>query len=144
MVSLRSRVASWLAVAVIAFPATNASATDLRVAMQYGLTYLPLMIMKEDALVEKHARRLGVEDLNVEWGRFASGSVMNDALLSGRLDIVPARVSAYLTLWSKTAGTPNAVIGLCSLNSLPLFLNTRDPRIHELKDLSSGDKIALP
>jgi NitT/TauT family transport system substrate-binding protein len=69
---------------------------------------------------------------------------MNDALLSGRLDIVPASVPAFLTLWSKTKGTDNAVVGICSLSSLPLFLNTRNPNLKTVRDLSTGDKIAVP
>lgn len=128
----------------LSFGAANgAEVRELKVAIQFGLTYLPLMIMREDGLIEKHARKLGLGDLKVEWGRFASGGVMNDALLSGRLDIVPAGVPAFLTLWNKTNGTANAIIGICALNSLPLFLNTRNPSVKSVKDFSDGDKIAM-
>jgi NitT/TauT family transport system substrate-binding protein len=119
-------------------------AAELKIATQFGLTYLPLLIMQQDRLIEKHAQKSGAGDITVEWGQFASGSVMNDALLSGRLNIVPASVPAFLTLWSKTKDTSNAVIGICALNSLPLFMNTRNPRVKSVSDLSASDKIALP
>src|SRR3954470_6011546 len=66
-------------------PAT-AEPNTLKAAKQYGLSYLPLMIMEDQKLVEKHAAALGLGDLKVQWLTLGGPSAMNDALLSGGLD----------------------------------------------------------
>ena len=76
-------------VAVIALTASAAAAgevTELRVAKQYGLGYLQMMVMEEMKLVEKHTKAAGLGDVKVNWSTFRSSDVMNDALLSGNLD----------------------------------------------------------
>ena len=58
----------------------RAETSEIHVAQQYGISYLPLMLMEEQKLIEKHARANGIPDLTVGWAKFAGGSVMNDAL----------------------------------------------------------------
>ena len=65
-------------------PAAFAEMSEIKVAQQYGISYLPLMIMEEQKLIEKQAKVLGV-DVAVGWARFAGGNVMNDALLSNSM-----------------------------------------------------------
>ena len=61
----------------------RAELAEINVAQQYGISYLPLMLMEEQKLIEKHAKAAGV-DVKVGWAKFAGGNVMNDALLSGQ------------------------------------------------------------
>lgn len=51
----------WLAAAALLLGiATGAQAQEVRVARQFGIAYIPLMIMQDQQLIEKHAARLGV------------------------------------------------------------------------------------
>src|SRR2546430_1858687 len=43
----------------------RAELTEITVAQQYGISYLPLMLMEEQKLIEKHARANGIPDLKV-------------------------------------------------------------------------------
>ncbi|WP_020656963.1 ABC transporter substrate-binding protein [Massilia niastensis] len=123
--------------------ASRAEVAELKIAEQYGISYLPLMIMEEQKLVEKHATAAGIPNLKVSWAKFAGGNVMNDALLSDSLHFAAGGVAPLVTLWAKTQ-TNYGVKAVAALNSMPLYLNTRNPNVKTIKDLSGKDKIALP
>jgi sulfonate transport system substrate-binding protein len=120
-----------------------AEAKTLRLAQQYGLTYLAFMVMERDRLVEKNAAAAGLGDVKVEWSTLASGNVMNDALLSGSIDFASTGVPPFLTLWAKSRGNLD-VKGVAAYNALPLILVTRNPDIRTIRDFTPDDKIALP
>ncbi len=122
---------------------SRAEVSELKVAAQYGISYLPLMIMEDQKLVERHAKAAGTPDLKVTWAKFAGGNVMNDALLSGSLHFASGGVGPLVTLWAKTKGTYD-VKAAVAMNSMPLYLNTRNPAVKSLKDFTEKDKIALP
>lgn len=124
-------------------PAHSESAT-LAIAKQYGLGYLQMIVMQDQHLIEKQAKALGLGDIKVNWSTFRSADVMNDALLSGNLNIAALGVPGLATIWSKTKGTPVEVKGLAGMNLAPLLLNTRNPNIKSLKDFTAQDKIAVP
>ena len=115
---------------------------EIKVAQQYGISYLPLMIMEERKLIEKQAKANGV-DVTVGWAKFAGGNVMNDALLSGSLQFASGGVGPLITIWARTRGNLD-VKAVAAINSMPLFLNTRNPAVKTIKDFSDKDKIALP
>ena len=120
----------------------RAEMAEINVAQQYGISYLPLMIMEDQKLIEKHAKAAGV-DVKVGWAKFAGGNVMNDALLSNSLQFASGGVGPLLTLWSRTKGNLD-VKAVGAINSMPLYLNTRNPNVKSLKDFTDKDKIALP
>jgi sulfonate transport system substrate-binding protein len=122
----------------------RADMTEIKIARQYGVSYLPLMIMQDQKLLEKHAAQLGIPNLKVSWVEFAGGNVMNDALLSDSLQIASGGVAPLVLLWSRTHGTPLEVKSLAAINSMPLLLNTTNPAVKTVKDFSGKDKIALP
>jgi NitT/TauT family transport system substrate-binding protein len=126
-----------------AFAALSARAepTEIRIAKQYGLGYLQLIVMEDQKLVEKHAKAQGLGDVNVTWATFRSSDVMNDALLSGSVDFVCLGPTGIATIWAKTGGQVKAVTGL---NFIPLQLNTRSDHIKGIRDFTDKDKIALP
>jgi NitT/TauT family transport system substrate-binding protein len=134
-------------VACVALVSTSisafAEASKLRVAKQYGLGYLQLMVMEERKLIEKHATAAGLGDITVDWGTFRSSDVMNDALISRNLDFACLGLPGLITIWSKTRGNYD-VRGVAGLNVLPLILNVRDPAIGSLKDFKEEHRIALP
>jgi NitT/TauT family transport system substrate-binding protein len=121
----------------------RAEVREVRIAQQFGIGYLPLIVMKHDQLVEKAAAKEGVPGLKVTWAQFGAGNSMNDALLSGNLDFPSGGVGPLLTIWSKTKGHQD-IRGVAALNSMPLYLVTTDPKVKTIKDFTDDDKIALP
>ena len=130
------------ALSLSVLPAANAEVSEIHVSRQYGISYLPLMIMEDQKLIEKHAKAAGV-DVKVEWSKFASGAVMNDALLSGNLQFASGGVAPFTTLWAKTRSNLD-VKAVAAINSMPLYLVTNNPKVKTLKDFTDKDKIALP
>ncbi|HVS23186.1 MAG TPA: ABC transporter substrate-binding protein [Gammaproteobacteria bacterium] len=107
-----------------------------------GVGFLPLLVMKERGLIEKHAAALGVTDLRVRWLDLGGPAVMNDALLSGSVDFIAAGPPAFITLWDRTRGGAD-VRGLAAIASLPMYLDTTAVRLKSLEDLGAQDKIAV-
>jgi len=138
-------LAAVLSIALLAGLAGSALAETctVRLAKQFGIGYLPLIVMETRMLIEKHCHEAGLGDIHVEWAKFASGAVMNDALLSGTLDFASGGITPLVTIWAKTKGNLN-VKGVAALNSMPLFLNSVNPRVKTIRDFTSADKIALP
>jgi NitT/TauT family transport system substrate-binding protein len=137
----RCRIAAAAALFALAAVA-RAEMTELKVAEQYGISYLPLMIMEDQKLIEKHAKAAG-QEVTVGWAKFAGGNVMNDALLSGSLQFASGGVGPLVTIWSRTRGNLD-VKGVAAINSMPLLLNTRNPAVRTIKDFTEKDRIALP
>ncbi len=141
---LKQLWAASLAAVVIGAPlGAQAEVSELKVAAQYGISYLPLMIMEDQKLIEKHAKDAGIPALQVSWSKFAGGNVMNDALLSNSLHFASGGVGPLVTLWAKTRGNYD-IKAVSALNSMPLLLVSRNPNVKTIKDLTERDKIALP
>jgi NitT/TauT family transport system substrate-binding protein len=121
-----------------------AQVPEIRFARQFSMGYLQFNIMEHHHLLEKHAKAAGVGDIKVVWATFNSPAAMNDALLSGSVDIVSGGVPGLLTIWARTQGSANAVKGITAFSSQPILLNTSNPKIKGLTDYSEKDKIALP
>jgi sulfonate transport system substrate-binding protein len=123
--------------------AAHAEVSKIAVAREYGISYLPLMIMQDHHLIEKQAAARGVKDLKVDWIKFAGGNVMNEALLSGSLQFASGGVAPMVIAWARTREN-YGIKGVAALNSMPLYLNTDNPDVKTIKDFSSKDKIGLP
>ena len=121
----------------------HAEQAELRVAKQYGLGYLQMMVMEDQKIVEKNAKAAGLGTIKVTWATFRSSDVMNDALLSSNVDFVCLGIPGIATIWAKTKGGLE-VKAASGFNFLPLQLNTRNPNIKSIRDLTDKDKIALP
>lgn len=106
-----------------------------------GFGFLPLHMMKEHKLIEKHAEKAG-QKVTINWANIGGPSVMIDALLSGSADFISAGPPSFLLLWDRTKGTAN-VKGVASISSMPMFLNARAPHLKSIDDLKDGDKIAV-
>jgi len=141
MQMFRRLVVLALATAMLS-PAAYAELAEINVAQQYGIGYLSLMVMEEQKLIEKHAKAAGL-DVKVGWAKFAGGNVMNDALLSGSLQFASGGVGPFVTLWSRTKGNLD-VKAVSAINSMPLYLNTRNPNVKSIRDFTEKDRIALP
>jgi NitT/TauT family transport system substrate-binding protein len=137
----------WLAAALCVtcgFALTaHAEQAELRVAKQYGLGYLQMMVLEDQKIVERNAKAAGLGDIKLTWATFRSSDVMNDALLSANVDFVCLGIPGIATIWAKTKGGLE-VKAASGFNFLPLQLNTRNPNIKSIRDLTDKDKIALP
>jgi NitT/TauT family transport system substrate-binding protein len=132
-----------LALVVALFPAlARAEVSVVRIGIQPGMTYLALNVMNREKMLEHRAQDDGNE-LKVEWIVSSNGSVLNDGVLSGNIDIAGTGIPAFVTLWAKGRGTVNAK-GIAAYGSLPGMLISRNPNVHSIKDFTDADRIAVP
>ena len=122
----------------------QAAETQIHVTRQYGLPYIPLMVMEHQQLFEKHLKRLGVGDAKVNWATMSTTTATVDGLLSGNVDFASSGITGLLTMWDKTQGTSNEVKGISGISSFPYPLVTSNPAVKTLKDFSEKDRIAVP
>ena len=138
---LKSLAAAALIVVATA-TAPRAEMSEVTIAQQFGVAFLPLMLMERDGLIEKHAKAAGIE-VKTNWQKVAGPSVINDGLLSGTVHFGTVGAPSLITLWSKTKGNVG-IKGMAAITSYPLYFVTRNPDLKSLKDLSQKDKIAVP
>ena len=114
----------------------------ISIAQQFGIGYLILDVVRDQQLIEKHGKAQGLE-ITVDWNSISGATAMNEALLTGALDVVSAGVPPMLTVWDRTKGKQN-VKAIAALGSMPNYLLTNNPNIKTLKDFSDKDRIAVP
>ncbi|CAG2134247.1 ABC transporter substrate-binding protein [Cupriavidus plantarum] len=136
------RAAVSMLVAGLALTANAHAEGRIRIAEQFGVVYLLLNVARDQQLIEKHGKQQGV-DVKVEWTQLSGGSAVNDALLSGSIDIAGAGVGPLLTLWDRTHGKQN-VKGVASLGNFPYYLVSNNPKVKTIADFTDKDRIALP
>ena len=58
--SIARRMRSFIAITLlVCAPCARAEVSEVRIAQQFGVAYLPLMVIKKFGLIEKHAERSG-------------------------------------------------------------------------------------
>jgi NitT/TauT family transport system substrate-binding protein len=134
---------------LVAMPALARAAmaqevSTITLIKQHGLPYLPLMLMEEHRLVEKHAERLGVANLKTDYRTLGGTQSLVDALIAGQMNFGIVGVPGLATLWDKTAGTPNEVRALCAAQAMPFILVCNRPEVKSIKDFKESDRIAVP
>ncbi len=107
-----------------------------------GIAFLPLLVMEKQKSIEKHAAELGHKSLKVSYVNLGGAAVAIDALLSGATHLHAAGPPSFLFLWDRTRGTTD-VTGIAAMTSLPGYLNTTNPNIKSLRDVTEKDRIAL-
>ena len=136
------QLAAALGLAALVAAAPAHAEGRLRIAQQFGLTYLLLNVAQDQKLIEKHGKQLGVP-VDVEWLQLSGGNAVNDALLSGSIDVAGAGVGPLLTIWDRTAGRQN-VKGVASLGNFPYYLVSTNPNVKTIADFTDKDRIGLP
>lgn len=111
-------------------------------AYQNGWAYTPLRVMQTQDLVQKHAKKLGI-DLNVSFKNLGSPGVIRDSMISGDIQFGAVGVPTLISLADKTNMEWKAVGNIVSL---PMALNTTLPAetTKTICDIGIEDKIALP
>ncbi|GAB2707370.1 MULTISPECIES: ABC transporter substrate-binding protein [Comamonas] len=120
----------------------QAAEGQLRIAQQYGIVYLLLNVAQDQQFIEKQGKAQGV-DIKVSYLQFSGGPAVNDALLSGNVDIAGAGVAPLFTLWDRTRGKQN-VKGVASLGNFPYYLVSNNPQVKTIADFTDKDRIATP
>ena len=123
--------------------AARAEVDTVRIAKQWGLAWMPFVLMERDRIIERRAAEAGLGAVKVEWVTFSGGNVMNDALLSGNLDYATTGIPGFLILWDR-ARAVLPVRAVSGFGSLPFALLTRSPQVKTLADFTSANRIALP
>jgi NitT/TauT family transport system substrate-binding protein len=128
----------------LAAASAAAQTPEIRLARQFSMGYLQFNVMEHQQLIEKHARALGLPEVKVSWVTFNGPAAVNEALLSGSVDIAAGGMPGLLVLWARTKGTPLEVRGISAMSSQPFLLNTRNPGINTVADFTAQDRIAVP
>jgi NitT/TauT family transport system substrate-binding protein len=116
---------------------------EIVIAPQFGLAYLPLHVIKNQKLLEKHLAKAGLPNTKVGWAQTTGGAAANEALISGNMHVVSGGVGPLLTIWDKTRGNAD-VKGIGCFDATALYCNTINPAVKTLKDFTDKDRIAMP
>lgn len=123
--------------------AVATEAPQLRLAVQFGIVYLPLLVMQEQRLIETAAEAAHLPVPQVTWRQFSGGAAMNDALISGSLDFGAAGVPPILVAWDRTRANLG-IRAVAPLASLPSELLTNRAGVATVADFNASDRIAVP
>jgi NitT/TauT family transport system substrate-binding protein len=123
-------------------PAAARAEGEIRIAEQFGIVYLLLNVVRDQHLIEKYGKQAGI-DIKVDWTQMSGGAAINDALLSGSIDIASAGVGPLLTIWDRTHGRQN-VKAIASLGNFPYYLVSNNPNVKSIADFTAKDRIAVP
>jgi NitT/TauT family transport system substrate-binding protein len=143
VIALRLLTAAAFAAAAAVTSPLHAEVNELRIARQYGISFIQFMVMEDQRLIEKHAQQAGLGNVKVIYRQMTSAGAANDALLSGQLDLVGTGIPSVVLLWEKTRGTLG-VKALVAANSVPQYLLTRNPTVRSIQDFTDRDRIAVP
>ena len=121
----------------------QAEVSTVRISRQFGLPYLPMIVIEAQRLIEKHGKAAGV-DVAAEWSQRAGPAADLDALLAGQADFIGPGIPTLATVWDKTSGTPQEIRALIAMQSMPYVLVTRNADVKTIADFTDKDKIALP
>jgi NitT/TauT family transport system substrate-binding protein len=136
-------MAAGLAAAFGAAHPAIAETDTVRIARQYSLAALPLMVIEKRKLLEKRAIAAGLDQVKVQWlVPDKSGAV--DTLLNGNADLAPVSVGHFLAAWDRKLGTPQEMRALAPLVRVPYVLVTRNAAIKTIRDFTDRDRIAVP
>lgn len=132
-----------LAISFCGTQSARSETEKLRIAQQFGVGYLPLIVANEKGFVEEEARKLGIKPPAIEWLRLSGAAAMNEALISGGLDFATAGITPMILTWDKTRSTAK-IIGVAALGSMANVLTTSNPNVKTIADFTTTDRIALP
>lgn len=132
-----------LGLPIAAAAPAQAEVSTLRMSIQPSFAFLQLYVLQHEHYIEKAAADLGIADLKVEWPQLSGDAAVNDALLSGAVDVVCGGAPGFLSLWDKTWQTPQEVRAVTAMGHFDLLLNTRLDRVQSIKDFTPTDRIAM-
>ena len=129
--------------AMLAAVPSRAEVTEVRIGIQFGLIYLPVLVADAQGFFAEQAKKAGLPDFKVTVQRFSGSPAITDAVLSGNIDIGAFGSPGLLIAWEKTKGHQD-VAGLAALGANAFILETNKPQIKSLADFGDNDQIAVP
>ena len=100
--------------------------------------------MRDDADIPVPViQRLGQRQQRIQQNLGGVRAGLNEALLSGSVDIGAGGIGPLLTIWDKTR-TSLGVRAIAALDRSTLILNTNNPTVRTLADFTARDRIAVP
>jgi NitT/TauT family transport system substrate-binding protein len=135
------RAAGAFGVVFLALICHGASAQDdsatIAIGYQRGLAYLPVILMDQQHLFEKHAARLGIKTA-AEYRLLGGPAPIVDGLLGGALQGGVVGTPSAILLTDKTKDIK--LIG--SMGNFPMLFMTKSPGLKTVADIGPQDKIA--
>ncbi len=119
-----------------------AAAKPVTIAIQYGYAYLPVVVAEKLGLFAKAAASAAVADRTFSIQKISGAPAINDALISGSVDIGAYGLPGMLIAAEKTRGSID-IRGLAGLVAGDNGLYTNDPAIRSLADFKPPDRIAV-
>src|SRR5580700_10877129 len=135
--------ALFAACAMLAAAPARAEVNEVRIGIQYGLIYLPVVVADAQGFFAIEAKKAGLPDLKVTVQRFSGSPAITDAVLSGNIDVGAFGTPGLLIAWEKTKGHQK-VAGLAALGANSFVLMTNKPDIKTVADFGDNDQIAVP
>jgi NitT/TauT family transport system substrate-binding protein len=124
-------------------PAAAQEMREVRIAIQFGIAYAPFLVAEKHDLIGRHAKAAGLGAVKTTIARFSGAPAVNDALLSGNVDLGSYGTTGFITAWDRSRGSVN-VKGLCNIAVMPSVMNAIRPGLKRLGDLTQDDRIAVP
>lgn len=119
---------------------TGDGTSQVNIAYQYGLAYAPVIIAKEQGLIEKAYEEATGKQLTVTWNQMSSGADINTAFVSGSINV------GFMGIAPAITGVANQVgyKVFTGLSGQEHGMMTSNPDIKTIGDLVGSDKqIAL-
>ncbi len=114
---------------------SSAAAEEITINYQSSIGYAPLLVMRDLKLIESEYSG----DIKVNWVEMSNGAEVNEALISGSLDVgsmgVPVAVTGIM------AGSPYKIA--FGLAAQPYAILSNKPEIKKLSDIGPEDQIAI-
>ncbi|MGN0078470.1 MAG: ABC transporter substrate-binding protein [Coriobacteriales bacterium] len=118
----------------------SGESASLGVAYQYGLSYAPVVIAKEQGLIEAAYKEACGGELSIEWNQMSSGADINTGISSGSIQVGFMGLGPAIT--GIATGLDYRVFSNISGQEHGLMSN--DPKVKGLEDLiGSSKQIAL-
>ena len=108
---------------------------EISIAYQYGIAYIPLILVKELDLLESKID----PEITVNWSLLSSGQAVNEGLASGKIDAAAMGISPFIT--GVTQGVGYKIFS--GMSSQPIELITNRESVRSLADVRPEDKIAM-
>jgi ABC-type nitrate/sulfonate/bicarbonate transport system substrate-binding protein len=142
--SRRAILAGTAAAAALASTTRRSFAADMTVTMaiQYGYAYLPVTVAEKLGLFAKQGAAARLPGLTVKIQKIGGAPAINDALISGSIDVGAYGMPGMLIAAEKTRGSID-IRGLAALVAGDNGLYTNKPEIKTLADFKPSDKIAV-
>src|SRR5580704_6322784 len=140
---LRLLIGAFVVVAAIGAIPARAEVNEVRIGIQFGLIYLPVVVAEAQGYFAEEAKKAGLPGLKVTVQRFSGSPAITDAVLSGNIDAGAFGTPGLLIAWEKTKGHLD-VEGLAALGANAFVLMTNKPEIKTIADFGDNDQIAVP